>query len=127
MKKIVMAALAGAVITLCVGYAWGAPAAIHNHFTQPSQYAISTTKVLSDYIDAKALVQTYEYQYKEHIDSLEGIIEDYSDRPSKLKGKEKAWEAQKERIINHLNYNQDKLERINNRQEMLADGNVPKV
>ena len=127
MKKIVSAAILGAFITLCVGYVWGAPKAIHNHWTSPSKYSIATTKVLGDYIDAKQLVQTYEYQYKEHVESLEGIIEDYSDKPNKLKVKEQIWKAHKERIINQLKYNQDKLKRINDRRLMLADGNVPKI
>jgi len=127
MKKIVMAATLGAFITLCVGYVWGAPSAIHNHWTSPSKYSLASTKVLGDYIDAKQLVQTYEYQYKEHLDSYEGIIRDHSDNPNKLKVKEQIWKAHKERIINQLKYNQDKLKRINDRRLMLADGNVPKV
>lgn len=127
MKKTISAAMIGAIITLCVGYVWGAPKAIHGHWTSPSKYSIATTKVLGDYIDAKQLVQTYEYQYKEHLDSYEGIIRDHGDNPKKLKVKEQMWKAHKERIINQLKYNQDKLKRINDRRLMLADGNVPKV
>lgn len=126
MKKIAMAAFVGALVTLCVGYVWGAPKYIHNHFTQPSTYALASTKVLGDLIDARAILQGYEYQYKMHIDSLDGIMEDYSDKPRKLRVKEIQWKAEKERIINHLKYNQDKLKRINNRREMLADSKVPK-
>ena len=100
---------------------------VHSHFTAPSIYDLASTKVLSDYVDTKGLVQTYEYQYKEHIDSYEGIIRDNKDNPDRLKVKEQIWKAHKERIINQLKYHQERLKLINDRRLMLADGNVPKV
>lgn len=103
------------------------PELVHNHFTKPTDYSVASTKVLGEYIDAKGLVQTYEYQYKEHIDSYEGIIRDHKDNPARLKVKEQIWKAHKERIINQLKYNQEKLKQVNDRLLMLADGNMPKV
>ena len=114
--KILAASVLTALCVLFAGFVWGVPESVHNHFTKPTGYMLAANSTLIEYVDVTALVVTYEYIYRSHVDSL---------KPNSNAIQLEIWKAEKERIVNTLKHYRNKSERLKKSGKMIAAGKMP--
>jgi len=114
--KILTASVLTALCVLFAGFVWGVPGSVHDHLTRPTGYMLAANSTLIEYVDVTALVVTYEYIYKSHVDSL---------KPDSDNIQLEIWKAEKERILNTLKHYRKKSDRLKKSGKMIAAGKMP--